>query len=120
VKITWSPLALERAREIARYISQDNPNAAARWIEDLFDTVQRLSAYPESGRVVPEVGIARIREVIFGAYRVIYSVKAEIEILTIRRGSQIIEECEAALRELSQGQETVQHVDPTDEVRAEP
>jgi len=94
VKITWSPLALERAREIARYISQDNPDAAVRWIEDLFDTTQRLSTYPECGRVVPEVRIARIREVIFGAYRVIYSVKSEIEILTIRRRSQLLGEIE--------------------------
>ena len=56
----------------------------------LFDSVERLVDFPESGRVVPEVGVRRIREVIFGAYRVIYSVKDKVEILTVRRGSQLL------------------------------
>lgn len=94
MKITWSPLALERAGEIAQYIAQDNSDAAERWVVDLFKTVERLTSYSESGRIVPEVGVARIREVIFGAYRVIYSVKADIEILTVRRGSQLLRENE--------------------------
>jgi toxin ParE1/3/4 len=31
------------------------------------------------------------REVIFGAYRVIYIVKDKVEILTVRRGSQLLD-----------------------------
>ncbi len=92
--ITWSPLALDRVREITLYIAQDNPDVAALWVERLFDSVQRLGAYPESGRVVPGLGVARIREVVFGAYRVIYTTKDEIEILTVRRGSQLLREDE--------------------------
>ena len=94
MKIAWSPLALERVSEIARYIAHDNPDAAERWVEALFDSVQRLSKHPQSGRIVPEVGVARIREVIFGAYRVIYSVKTDVEILTVRRGNQELRENE--------------------------
>lgn len=90
MKVEWSPLALERVEDIARYIAQDNPGAAVRWVTELFDTVERLADFPESGRVVPEVGIARIREVIFGAYRVIYSVKDKVEVLTVRRGNQLL------------------------------
>jgi toxin ParE1/3/4 len=67
------------------YIAQDDPDAAERWVIDLFDTVERLADFPESGRIVPEVDVRRIREVIFGAYRVIYSVKDKAEILTVRR-----------------------------------
>jgi plasmid stabilization system protein ParE len=88
VKVEWSPLALDRVPDIARYIAEDNPGAAERWVSELFDSVARLADFPESGRVVPEVGVRRIREVIFGAYRVIYSVKDKVEILTVRRGSQ--------------------------------
>lgn len=84
----WSPLALERASDIARYIAKDNPDAAERWVNELFAAVERLTEFPESGRVVPEVGVRRIRELIFGAYRVIYSVKDKVEILTVRGGSQ--------------------------------
>jgi toxin ParE1/3/4 len=90
VKVEWSPLALERVEDIAQYIAQDNPDAAAQWVTELFDTVERLAEFPESGRTVPEVGVHRIREVIFGAYRVIYSVKDKVEVLTVRRGSQLL------------------------------
>lgn len=82
---------MDRVSEIARYIARDNPDAAERWVNELFDSVERLAEFPESGRVVPEVGVRRIREVIFGAYRVIYSVKDKIEILTVRRGSQLLD-----------------------------
>ncbi|GMV90224.1 MAG: hypothetical protein AMXMBFR82_00020 [Candidatus Hydrogenedentota bacterium] len=90
MKIAWSPLALERVEEIAAYIARDNPDAAVRWVEELFDRVEQLNAYPASGRVVPEIAVPRIREIAYGAYRVLYSVSTRIEILTVRRGSQIL------------------------------
>lgn len=91
MKVEWSPLALDRVTDIARYIAKDDPGAAERWVNELFDSVERLADFPERGRVVPEVGVRRIREVIFGAYRVIYSVKDKVEILTVRRGSQLLD-----------------------------
>ncbi len=91
MKVEWSPLALDRVSDIARYIAKDDPGAAERWVNQLFDAVERLGDFPESGRIVPEVGVRRIREVIFGAYRVIYSVKDKVEILTVRRGSQLLD-----------------------------
>jgi toxin ParE1/3/4 len=87
----WSPLALDRVADIARYIAKDNPGAAERWVNELFDSVERLADFPESGRIVPEVGVRRIRELIFGAYRVIYSVRGKVEVLTVRRGSQLLD-----------------------------
>jgi plasmid stabilization system protein ParE len=90
MKIVWSPLALERVEDIARYIAEDNPDAAVRWVDDLFATVERLADLPESGRMVPEVGSTRIRELIFGTYRVICSVKDQVDVLTVRRSSQLL------------------------------
>ena len=90
MRIVWSPLALGRVEDIAQYIAEDKPNVAVEWVDGLFATVERLSDFPESGRIVPEVGTRRIREVMFGAYRVIYSVKKQIDILTVRRGSQLL------------------------------
>lgn len=90
MKIVWSPLALERVEDIARYIAEDNPDAAVRWVDDLFVAVERLADFPKSGRMVPEVGSRRIRELIFGAYRVIYSTKDQVDILTVRRSSQLL------------------------------
>ena len=44
-------------------------------VEELFTAVERLVDFPKSGRTVPEVGSPRIRKLIFGTYRVSYSVK---------------------------------------------
>ena len=90
MKIVWSPLALERVEDIVQYIAEENPDAAVQWVEDLFSVVERLSDFPGSGRMVPEVGSPRIRELIFGTYRVIYSVRDQVDILTVRRSSQLL------------------------------
>ena len=90
MRIVWSPLALERVEDIAQYIAGDKPSAAVEWVDGIFDTVGRLADFPESGRIVPEVGGRRIREVIFGTYRIIYSVREQIDILTVRRSSQLL------------------------------
>lgn len=90
MRIVWSPLSLERVEDITRYIAEDNPDAALRWVDDLFASVERLADFPKSGRMVPEVGSPRIRELIFGTYRVIYSVKDQVDILTVRRSSQLL------------------------------
>ena len=91
--LEWSPLALERAGDIASYIAMDKPSAAESWIQGLFESVERLKPHPMSGRVVPEVNIERIRETIYGAYRVIYRVDIQaqkISVLTVLRGSEFI------------------------------
>lgn len=50
MKLEWSPLALERVGEIARYIALDKSSAAESWIEGIFKSVARLESHPYSGR----------------------------------------------------------------------
>lgn len=91
--LEWSPLAMERAAEIASYIALDKPSAAESRIDGLFESVECLERHPMSGRVVPEVNIERIREIIYGAYRVVYRVDNQaqkISVLTVLRGSELI------------------------------
>ena len=93
MKIIWSPLALDRITEIAEYISDDSPVSAEKWVDSVFKKVSRLKRYPESGRIVPELSISRIREIIYGNYRIIYRIKQEfIIVLTVRHGRQILPE----------------------------
>jgi plasmid stabilization system protein ParE len=40
--IVWSPLAVDRASEIAGYIAQDKPSAAEKWIKTVFSKVEQL------------------------------------------------------------------------------
>ena len=91
MNIVWSPLALDRASEIARYIAHDNPAAAEKWIKTVFSKVEQLKISPEIGRIVPEIRNNQFRELIYGNYRIVYRIEAErISILTIRHGKQIL------------------------------
>jgi toxin ParE1/3/4 len=91
MKIIWSPLAIDRASEIAEYIALDKPSAAEKWIATVFSKVELLRPSPESGRVVPEIRNDQFRELIYGNYRIIYRIeKTQIAILTVRHGKQIL------------------------------
>jgi toxin ParE1/3/4 len=88
-RVVWSPRAIRRATEAARYVAEDNPNAAAEWARGLFDSARPLAQFPELGRVVPEVGRAEVREIIFRGYRVVYRVAPRlVEVLTVRHGKR--------------------------------
>ena len=91
MRIIWSPLAVDRASEIADYIAQDKPSAAEKWIDTVFSKVERLKSSPEIGRVVSEINDGQFRELIYGNYRIIYRIETkQISILTIRHGRQIL------------------------------
>lgn len=91
MKIIWSPLAIDRASEIAEYIALDKPAAADNWINTLFSKVGQLMLSSKSGRVVPEIGDEQFRELIYGNYRILYRIeKKQVSILTVRHGKQIL------------------------------
>ncbi len=91
MRILWSPLAVDRVLEIAGYIARDNPTTAEAWTTTVFEKVGGLKALPESGRIVPETSDKRIRELIYGNYRIVYRVEENrISVLTVRHGKQIL------------------------------
>lgn len=93
MKVTWSPLALERVAEIGGWIAEDRPDAAARVVAEIFAAVERLVDFPESGRVVPEFGRPDLREIVTPPYRIIYRIAGDrVEILTVRHSLQLLDE----------------------------
>lgn len=91
MKLFWSPLALVQAEEISCYIAEDNPSAAEKWLAGLFEEVERLADYPESGRHVPELRRPEIREIVYGEYRIIYRIRTvTVAILTVRHGRRLL------------------------------
>lgn len=89
--IKWSPLSAERLSDIVSFISEDNPNAARKIAANIFSFVEKLTNFPKSGRIVPELSNAKYREVLVGNYRVIYSIVEDvIYILTIRHKKQLL------------------------------
>jgi plasmid stabilization system protein ParE len=103
VKIIWSPLAIERAYEIATYIAQDRPEAALKWLDGLFQCTDRLERFPQSGRMVPEIDSSEYREIIFRrAYRVIYRIeRSTVAILTVRNCAEELDRTEIDKPELA-------------------
>ena len=73
-ELTWSPAARLDLKEIFAYIAEDDPIAGKKFIRSLFMAVERLSVFPESGRVVPEFKDATIREIIHRLCRVVYRI----------------------------------------------
>jgi plasmid stabilization system protein ParE len=91
MKLEWSPLAVQRVVEIAKYIAMDKPTVANDWAIEIFDFVEKLIDFPQLGRVVPEINDENYREIIKGNYRIIYRVGLNnISILTVRHGKQIL------------------------------
>ncbi len=85
MRVVWTPIALDRAEEAARYIAIDRPSAAAKWIDGLFLAVGELRKFPERGRMVPEIGSPEVREILYGSHRVVYRLgKKRLHVLTVR------------------------------------
>lgn len=92
MKVLWSSRAIDRAVEQAEYIRGDKPQAAELWLNDLFDEVEKLSTFPQLGRVVPELNRSEFREIDFRGWRVIYLVQAtEISIVTVRHSRRLLD-----------------------------
>lgn len=78
-------MAVEQVQDIATYIALDKPSVAIEWAENIFNSVNQLKEFPDSGRIVPEIKRKEIRELVLKNYRVIYKVKSkEILILVVK------------------------------------
>jgi plasmid stabilization system protein ParE len=86
-------LAVERANEATAYIARDKPEAALRWLEGLFDSTDALADFPQSGRIVPEIGLPEYREIVYRkSHRVVYNLdKSTVSILTVRNCAQLLD-----------------------------
>ena len=89
VRIWWSAEAVADLQEIHDYIARNSPRYAAVVAARLVAAVDDVRDFPESGRVVPELGDPAVREVIHGAYRVVYELRGPVaEVLTVFRASR--------------------------------
>jgi len=85
-RLIWSQTAKYDLRNIAAYVAEDSPSAANQFVRSIFQAVERLADFPESGRIVPEFTDPVIREVIRKPCRIVYRVdnrKRTIEIVRV-------------------------------------
>lgn len=90
VRIIWTELATSELKEIYDFISQDSKLYAKRQIIKIRNKTKILKSSKYIGKVVEEIGIPIVREIVEGNYRIIYQIKneSEIAILTIHHSAR--------------------------------
>lgn len=90
-EIEWTLRARRDVLEIGDFIARDKSMAAAEWVRRLIDTAERISRFPLSGRVVPEVDRPDVREVIIDNHRIVHLVgTTRIVILTVFESHRLL------------------------------
>lgn len=87
-EITWTDEAQLWLEDIFEHIAADNPQAAARTVQGIYDRAQDLRRFPEIGSRY--AGSSRhVRMLLYGHYRIAYLVKDDgnIDILGVFHGS---------------------------------
>jgi len=91
-EVKWTPQALGDLEAICLFIARDAPQVAAVFAQGAFRATDRLADFPRSGRFVPELNDPNFREIIFGAYRLIYRIQSdEVQILTVHHGASLFD-----------------------------
>ena len=93
-KLRWTEKASTNLRAIFDYISRDSRVYAARSVKALVHATEKLQHMPRCGRIVPELGDPRFREVVFGNYRIIYRIVGtnnNVEVLAVIHGARDVE-----------------------------
>ena len=91
-QVKWTPQALDDLEAICLFIARDAPPIAGVFADRTFRATDRLAEYPRSGRVVPELQIENIRELILGSYRVIYRIhNDEVHVLTVHHAARLLD-----------------------------
>jgi plasmid stabilization system protein ParE len=86
--ITWTLEAERWLKDIHEYIAADNPQAAARTVQGIYDRAQLLREFPEMGHRY--WGSSRnVRILLYGHYRITYLIitRRDIEILGVFHGA---------------------------------
>jgi toxin ParE1/3/4 len=100
MKIKWTHETLERLFEIEDFISQDSPERAEKFVDQIIEHAESLSVKPLRGRTVPEISNPKIRELIFRKYRIVFRINGNnLDILTVFEGHRLLRMDEVELYE---------------------
>lgn len=94
-RLIWADKAVLDLERIYDFIAADSPFYARAQVERITRAAERLGTFPESGRALPELPHFPHRELIIGAYRLIYRYDLDaltVFIITIVHSAQILRE----------------------------
>jgi addiction module RelE/StbE family toxin len=87
--VIWSTPAKHDLKKIYDFIAEDSQYYALKVSQEFVEKSETLIDFPEMGRIVPEVGDSKIRELFIYSYRLIYEISEKnIEVIAIIHGKQ--------------------------------
>jgi toxin ParE1/3/4 len=91
-RVSFAPSALTNLEEIRSwYADQQVPEVGERLVREIVDAVLRLADFPESGRMVPELGLAQLREIIHSPFRIVYRLDEErVRVVRVWRSERLL------------------------------
>ena len=92
ILITFAASAIKDLEDMRAYYSaEDAPEAGEKLIAEIIARIERLSAHPLSGRVVPEFHVEHLREIIYPPFRIVYRHdKNKVRIVRIWRSERLL------------------------------
>lgn len=75
--VELSQQARRDLHDIRAYIARGNPIRAQSFSRELLLKARSLGDHPHMGRVVPELRDTAVRELVYGAYRIVYEVTSD-------------------------------------------
>ena len=90
-ELIWTEPALLDLDEVAEYIALDDPLAAGNYVQKVFDRVERLTIYPNSGKRPKELPRTPYREIVVPPGRIFYRVENDTAyILYVMRSERLL------------------------------
>lgn len=88
-EINWTREAETWLRDIYDYIAADNPDAAARTVNGIYETAQLLKRHPQLGHKYGTEEGREVRILLYGHYRITYLIKPDgnIDIIAVFHGA---------------------------------
>lgn len=93
--VSWTHQALEDLDAVCLFIARDAPLVASVFADRAFEAADRLADQPRLGRIVPELQVETIREILLYSYRLIYRivdgvVDGDVHVLTVHHGARLL------------------------------
>ncbi len=100
MRVRWTDRALAHVREIENYIAADSPASGEKMVASIFQAIDRLRRFPQSGRSAGEWNRRPYREIIEPPYRILYEIQGDtVFILAVVHGRRDVAQLIAKWKE---------------------
>ena len=100
-RIIWTEPALQDLDKIADYISLDKPAAARRFVQRVFERIERPATHPKSGPVPAELKDTQYRQLAIPPVRIFYRARNDaVYIVYVMRGERLFRNDDLLEREM--------------------